>query len=237
MPRGTFVIFRVDRFPEPGNARTYKTEEKRPRGSDDEHADLVYTSIRISDQQAPIAGEYGRAALVHRKGVKIEGVWHGNIITEVVQQKKFDGYFNRQRRTFIAEVEKEIAMSAAEALSGDRVLGQHFRFRKIDLDFSRITPRAINVIGAWFKGMRYTNIRTEAAFGNHITIDPEFLRMAQHGNQSNLILVIDFNGTHLKLNISRAGSAFFMQDCPLEMCLAFMEHLLTYERAPNPAAL
>jgi hypothetical protein len=234
MPRGTFVIFHLDRFPEPGNTRTYKTEEKRPRASHDQQADPVYTTIRIPNQQVPIGADYSRASVVHRKGVKIEGVWHGHIITEVVEQRKFDGYFNRQRRTFIGEVEKEIAMSAAEALNSDPALGQLFRFRKIELDFSQITPRAINVIGAWFKGMRYTNIRTEAAFGNHITVDPEFRRMAQHGNQSNLILVIDFGGTHLKVNISRAGSAFFMQDCPLETCLAFMEHLLAYERVPNP---
>jgi hypothetical protein len=234
MPRGTFVVFRADRFPETSSRRTYKTEEKRPRASRDDRSDPVFTSIRLSNESS-VSG-YEQALVTHRKGVKIEGLWHGNIISEVVQQKKFDAYYNRERQIFIAQAEKEIALAAAEALSSDNALREFFRFRSIELDFSQITPRAINVIGAWFKGMRYTNIRTEAAFGSHITVDAEFSRMAQHGNQSNLLVVIDHGGEHLKVNISKVGSAFFMEEYPLETCLGFVENLLRYERIQNPSS-
>ena len=177
---------------------------------------------------------FTRAKVTHRKGVKIEGMWHGNVITEVVEQTEFDSYFSRDRHVFIAEVEKEIALSVAEDLSTDARLREFFSFRKIEIDFTQIIPRAINVIGAWFKGMRYTNIRTQAAFGNQITVDAEFVRMAQHGNQSNLVVVLDHAGTQVKVNVSKVGSTFFMEDYPLATCLEFMEQLLAYARVQNP---
>lgn len=236
MPRGTFVIFRLDRFPPPDGRKTYKTAEKRPRGSHDNHADPVFTSITLHDDETQPEDLYSKANVTHRKGVRIEGMWHGHVITEVVAQKKFDCYFSRERRLFIAEVDKEVALSAAEALSTDDVLRELFSFRRIELDFTQITPRAINVIGAWFKGMQYTNIRTQAAFGNQITVDPEFTRMAQHGNQSNLVVVLDHAGTHVKVNVSKVGSTFFLDDQTLETCLGFMEGLLAFERVVNPNA-
>jgi len=234
MPSGTFVIFLVQRFPEPGGRRKYyKTEDRKPRGSRDERADPVYTSIRLTGEGAP-AG-FNHAAMTHRKGVRIEGLWHGNVITEVVQQSKFDAYFDLGNRIFIARTEKNIGLSAVKDLNEDEALREFFQLRTVDLDFRQIIPRAINVIGSWFKGMRYTNIRSEAAFGDQINRDAEFTRLSGLGQHSNLLVVLDFNGSAIKVNLSRVGSTYFMEDYPLRTCLEFMVYLLNFQTSQPPA--
>jgi len=223
MPSGTFVLFSLHRFPERrARNNSYKTEERRPRGSVDDRSDPVYTSISLSPAGEHAVADFGHAVAVHRKGVRIEGWWHGNQITQVVQQRRFDIYFDHQRALFVAHVEKEIALSAVRDLVRDDETREHFDLRPIEVDFRQIIPRALNVIGSWFKDMTYTNVRTEAAFGDHITRDAEFMRMSQLGNHSNLTVVMDFRGQQMKVNISRIGSAYFMADYPLEDCLEFM---------------
>ncbi len=106
--------------------------------------------------------------------------------------------------------------------------GEIFDLQTLSLDFTQIIPKAINVIGSWFKGMQHTNIRTEAAFGSGINKDPEFLRMAELGHHSNLIVVMNFGSDTFKVNLSKQGSAYFMDEHPLQTCLDFVMHLRKY---------
>lgn len=225
MASGTFVAHRIVRFPEAG--RTFTTEEKRPRGSVDEEADPVFTRMNL--RRAPLVEGFSQARLTHRKGVRIEGYWHGNPVTEVVQEKRFPAYYDVGRAIFVSRVQKQIAMSAIAVLNDELA---DFDLRQVELDFTNIIPVASNVIGSWFKGMRYTNIRSEAAFGDHIDRDAEFLRMSGLGRHSNLVVVIPFEDAEVKVNISRDGSVYFLEDYDLETCLRFVVYLLQFQVAP-----
>jgi len=230
MPSGTFVPFQILSFP---TARAeMRTVERRPRGSRDEQADPVYTQIAFRDGR--VAG-FGRAEILHRKGVQVEGFWHGYPITEIVEQKTFDAYYkwSRNDRLFIAQTEKEVALSAADALSKE--FRDVLNLETVTIDFRQIIATAVDVTGSWFKGMRHPNIKCEAAFGYHINRDPEFLRLCQIGNHSNIVAIMSFGTEMLKVNISKIGSVYFMDDHPVETCLRFVEHLQQYRIVPAAA--
>ncbi len=229
MPSGTFVPFEVVRFP--SNRKTLKTEERRPRGSDDPQADPVYTQLAFSTHK--VAGNFEQAILTHRKGVYVEGFWHGTPITHIVEQKKFDAYFDVNQKILITRARKETALSAVEALNDE--FKDIFQLRTIGLDFAQIIPRAVNVIGSWFKGMQFTNVRTEAAFGSGINNDPEFKRMAALGRHSNLVVVMHFGSDMFKVNLSKEGSVYFMDEHPLQTCLSFVMHLRKYRLDEQPS--
>ena len=230
MPTGTFVIFDIIRFPD--EPRTMKTEPRPPRGSRDEAADPVYTQIKFPRDSR--VGPFRMATVTHRKPVRVEGYWHGNLVMEVIQHKQFHAYFDVDEKALISHVQKDIALAAVDALN--REFKEVFFLRELSLDFARIIPQALNVIGSWFKGMRFTNVRTEAAFGSQINRDPEFQRLSGLGSHSNLIVVMNFASQTIKVNLSRDGSAFFMDDTPLSVCLDFMLHLRHYRLESPPAS-
>jgi hypothetical protein len=226
MPTGTFVLFDIVRFPD--TRRPIRTEPRRPRGSRDEEADPVFTELRFTRQDTVAGFEVAR--VTHRRGVHVEGFWHGTPITQFVEQKVFNAFFRLDDRALIAHTKKEIALAAADALCDE--FSEVLELRNVELDFGQIIPIAINVIGSWFKGMRYTNIRSEAAFGSQINRDPEFLRMSRLGNHSNLVVVMNFGGEQIEVNLSRDGSAFFMGDYPVDVCLRFVIDLRRYRVTP-----
>jgi len=223
MPSGTFVPFEIARFPD--GTKPLKTKDKPPRGTDDPEADPVYTKLTFSDGGK--VGGFQRATITHRKGVRVEGLWHGTPITELVEHKEFDAYFDLEKKVFIAHTTKEVGLSAVDALNQE--FKEIFDLRTAALDFARIIPHAVNVIGSWFKGMKFSNIRTEAAFGSGINKDPEFLRMAGLGNHSNLIVVMHFGSDTFKVNLSKEGSVYFMDEHPVHTCLDFVMHLRKYQ--------
>ena len=81
-----FVPFEIIRFPT--NRNTLRTTERRPRGSVDEQADPVFTILRFrrGDQ---IEG-FDLAGVTHRKGVRVDGIWHGNPIDQIVKETRFE---------------------------------------------------------------------------------------------------------------------------------------------------
>ncbi len=228
MPSGTFVPFEIAHFPE--QRKPLKTAERRPRGSDDPQADPVYTELRFT--RGDKLGDFEVARITHRKGIRVEGFWHGTQITELVQQKVFDAYFALDRNILVAHTAKEIALSAADTLTHE--FHSILELRAISLDFSQIIPHAVNVIGSWFKGMKFANIRTEAAFGSGVDKDPEFLRLGGLGSHSNLIVLMHLGADTYKVNISKDGSTYFMDGHPIADCLNFVMHLLKYRITPHP---
>jgi hypothetical protein len=195
-------------------------------------ADPIFTEFSFG-RGAPQGGfQVGR--ITHRQAVHVEGFWHGTPITELVQESKFDAYYRLDEKILIAHCRKEVALSAVRALNGG--FGEVLELRPVEVDFARIIPRAITVIGSWFKGMSYSNIRSEAAFGNQINRDPEFARMCALGKHTNLIVVISHGADTLKVNLSRDGSAYFMDNTPTQTCLEFVALLTQYRVAGAQAA-
>ena len=218
----TFVPFEIVRFPT--NRHALRTEERAPRGALDDQTDPVYTELRFRTRAR--VREFNLATVTHRKGVHVDGYWHGNPIHEIVQVSNFDAYFSLNQHMLIANAKKDVALSAVHNLTTE--FHQILELREYEIDFSRIIPRALNLIGSWFKGMRHTNITTEAAFGSHINQDEEFRRKARLGTLSNLIVVMDFGGDTIKANLSKIGSAYFLEGYPIETCIGFLLHLRRY---------
>lgn len=231
MKNQTFVLQSIDRLPKKG---TFKTPDERPAGSRDWQTDPAYTRIKMAARSATEG--YDVATVIHRVGLKLQGLWHGDQVKEIVVQKRFTGYYSHRKGLFIGQAEKITVSGAVKRLNKE--LAKDFALNAIELDFDGITPVATNIIGVWFERKRNNkNVRRESAYGDQLDQTEEYEQMSRQGALTSLAAVIPFKGTDIRARISKSGSVSFLGQYPLKTSLRFLEYLSKFEaKAAETAA-
>lgn len=228
MPTGSFTYYTVRKFPPsetlkhprkvgPNPQTAFNVEGMQPHDA----PDPIFTEIRYRHGDS-LAG-YKVFDVEHRQPVHIRGWWNNNWITQIIQDEKFNLYYNPDKQVAITHVRKEVSLSATSAL--EKWASNQFKFEINSLDFNKIIQGCANLKGAWFAKMQYPGIRSEAAYGDKIQRDPEFQRLLEHGVLQNIIVEIEFNGNIVKVNASKIGSLYFIDDYPPAFCLEFWGYL------------
>lgn len=227
MPAGTFVVHRAERFPD--REGRWKTDPQRPRGARDWQSAPVFTAVTAG----PAQSDYRAAKVIHRTGLKFDGLFREEVVRELVKVESFPAYLHAGKRLLIAQANRDLAYAAFARLSSE--LPKLFLLRPITIDFERLRanlPSDAAVDGAWFRRPQGSSpIHTQALFGEGIEGAREFVRLSAGSRINNLTVSLPFAGELLRAGISRRGSAFFRGDYPLKLCLGFLEYLADFEAA------
>lgn len=230
MNGGAFTLYRIHHFP--AKAAQYRTQPRRPRGARDYQAAPTFTTLDLRGRR--LVHGFLEARLEHRDGVRIEGMWHDEPVHELVKVEVFPAYYRAEKKLFVACANRVLSKAATDRLNKD--LPDDVHLVAIRLDFAKLLeslPTGTPILGAWSTDGKRASVRTRAVFGDRIDKAAEFKRMRASGQLSNLSLVFPLGQEHMKVNLSRAGSAFFLDDRSLGDRLRLMEHLAGFESRPE----
>lgn len=234
MPSGSFTRYLVIKFPDLSTFENKKIRLKpsqlcfevegmqTPKASDD-----IYTEISFRKNDR-LSG-FNVFDIRHREPIKVKGWWHNNFITELIEDESFNLYYKKLTEDNIiavTHVKKEISLAAMRTL--EKGSAGEFQFEMGEYDFPNIIRTCVNLKGAWFSEMEHPNIRSEAAYGDQIQNDPEFLRLLAMGALSNILVHVDFQGHEVRVNVSKIGSIYFLDDFPEDFCLEFVIFMEQY---------
>ncbi len=231
MENKSFTIHSIKVLPQSGN---FKTEPIPLEGASAWEEDSLYTEINLN-LDTPVAG-FREAVISQRWPIRVGGgntgswIWHGETIKKMVVAKVFPAYYKRDtdKPFFVSNVEKKIAKSAIKNLNA--CFESKFDLREVVFDlraiYNEISKSLIHeakIMGGWIKRSDEKPIHSEAAFGDEVTNDKEFIAFAEKGVFTNLKVGISFNQEDLKVSISKNGSLFFASDNSLENSIAFID--------------
>lgn len=231
MSTGASTLYRIVRFP--NDARLYRTEPRRPRGAHDFQSAPTFTTLDL--RQGRMAHGFLESRIEHRKGVRIQGVWHREAVRELVKVDTFPAYSSLEKGLFVAGANRTLSRAAVDRLNKE--LSEAVQLSPVPLDLERLLgdlPEDTPILGAWSRRGPPSSVRTRAIFGDRIDRAREFARMRK-GGLSNVSLLFPLGRERLKVNLSPAGSVFFLEDRSLGDRLRLMEHLAGFE-VSAPAA-
>lgn len=239
MPSGSFTRYFVKKFPDlsifekkivrpkPSQLCFDAEGMQTPKASDD-----VYTEILFRKDDC--LGGFNVFDVRHRAPIKVKGWWHNNFITELIEDVSFSLYYKKlstDSLIAVTHVKKDISLAAMRTLEKDP--DGAFFFETGEYDFPNIIKSCVNLKGAWFSEMEYSNIRSEAAYGDQIQNDPEFLRLHAVGALSNILVHIEFQGREVRINASKIGSLYFLDEFPEDFCLEFVLFMEQFLKQPE----
>jgi hypothetical protein len=234
MENKSFIIHSIKDIPMKGNL---KTEPIPLEGASAWEKDSLYTEIQLN-LDTSLKG-FRSAVITQRWPIKVGSgdnerwIWHGETIEKMVVVKLFHAYYKRDTNKpfFISHVEKKIAKSAIKKLYVNfknvfDLQEMVFDLRAIYNEISKGHIQNAKIIGGWIKRSDEKPIHSEAAFGDEVTNDDEFIAFADKGEFTNLKVGFNFNQEDLKASISKIGSLFFASDNSFENSIAFIEFIV-----------
>jgi len=232
MVNNTFVFHYINKIPQKGIIGTKPIPIQSASAWEE---DLIYTRIHLN-LKSSIPG-FMYASIKHRWAIRTfrstseQITWHGEIIDYMIVERQFNAFYDLRKKIFISQADRKIVKNAIGIINSS--FKDDFNFSEINIDLNKMyleisnnTVKNSKITGGWIRRSDKNPIRIEAAFGNEVTNDKEFVRLANKGDFTNLRVVIPFNNKNIISSISSGGSVFFMGKYSLKKCLSFIEFLI-----------
>lgn len=120
------------------------------------------------------------------------------------EQLKFYTYYSEELNLSLIQTKTDAAIDFSQKLNET----EHYIFRPIELDFSKVIPHITEVAGAWIADLKKTNLKTVGFFGPNVNRSEEYKEAAAEGNISSLQIryISSFDQREHYVGLSKKGS-------------------------------